>query len=51
LGFNYKYDVSKNLNLNFGYNFSKTFNVFNNSDEKISFNTHQFQFGLLFYLF
>lgn len=51
LGFNYKYDVSKNLNLNFGYNFSKTFNLFNNSDEKISFNTHQFQFGLLFYLF
>jgi hypothetical protein len=51
LGVNYKYDVSKNLNLNFGYNFSKTFNVFNNSDEKISFNTHQFQFGLLFYLF
>lgn len=51
LGLNYKYDVQKNLNINFGYNFSKTFNLFNSSDEKISFNTHQFQFGLLFYLF
>lgn len=51
LGLNYNYKVHRNLNLQFGYNFSKTFNLFNNSDEKISFNTHQFQFGLLFYLF
>ena len=51
LGLNYEYNVHKNLNIQFGYNFSKSFNVFNKSDEKISFNTHQFQFGLLFYLF
>ena len=46
VGFTTQYNVSRNLRLNLGYNFSKTFNLLNKSTEKISFNTSQFQFGI-----
>jgi opacity protein-like surface antigen len=46
VGFSTQYNVSRNLRLNLGYNFSKTFNLLNKSTEKISFYTSQFQFGI-----
>lgn len=45
VGFNTQYTVSRNFKLNLGYNFSKTFNVLNNANETISFNTSQIQLG------
>ncbi|WP_392349054.1 hypothetical protein [uncultured Polaribacter sp.] len=47
VGINSQYTVAKNLKVTMGYNFSKTFNLFNKSEENISFNTHQLQIGLL----
>jgi hypothetical protein len=47
VGINARYTIARNLKLTVGYNFSKTFNLFNKSDEKISFNTHQIQVGFL----
>tara|TARA_B100000795_G_scaffold261156_1_gene237670 strand:- start:363 stop:1007 length:645 start_codon:yes stop_codon:yes gene_type:complete len=44
-GINSQYNVSRNFKLMMGYNFSKSFSLFNNSDEKLSFNNHQFQLG------
>jgi opacity protein-like surface antigen len=46
VGFSTQYNVSRNLKLNLGYNFSKTFNLLNNSNEKTSFYTSQFQLGI-----
>jgi len=45
VGINSQYNVSRNLKLIMGYNFSKSFSLLNDSDEKISFNNHQFQLG------
>jgi len=45
VGFSTQYKVSRNFKLNLGYNFSKSFNVLNDSDETISFNTSQIQLG------
>ena len=44
-GINSQYNISRNLKLTMGYSFSKSFSLLNNSDEKISFNNHQFQLG------
>jgi hypothetical protein len=44
-GINSHYNVSRNFKLTIGYNFSKSFALLNDSDEKISFNNHQFQLG------
>jgi hypothetical protein len=46
IGLSAQYLVSRNFRLHVGYNFSKTFNVFNKATENTSFNTNQFQFGL-----
>ena len=46
VGFSTQYNISRNLRLNLGYNFSKTFNLLNNPSEKTSFYTSQFQLGL-----
>ena len=46
-GINSQYTIANNLKVTMGYNFSKTFNLFNKSEENISFNTHQIQIGLL----
>jgi len=45
IGFSVQYAISRNFKINLGYNFSKTFNVLNDSDETISFNTSQIQLG------
>jgi hypothetical protein len=44
-GINSHYNISRNFKLTMGYNFSKSFDLLNDSDEKISFNNHQFQLG------
>lgn len=50
IGLQTKYNVSNNNYLSIGYNFSKSVNLFNNTDEQLSFNNHQFQFGIHFVL-
>lgn len=44
-GINSQYNISRKFKLTMGYNFSKSFGLLNDSDEKISFNNHQFQLG------
>jgi len=44
-GINSQYNISRNFKITMGYNFSKSFALLNDSDEKISFNNHQFQLG------
>ena len=44
-GINSQYNISTNFKITMGYNFSKSFALLNDSDEKISFNNHQFQLG------
>jgi len=48
LGLNVSYNVDNDIYLNLGYGFSKSFNVTNNTPEKLSFNTNQIQFGVHF---
>ncbi len=50
IGLRAKYNVSNDYYLSFGYNYSKSINLFNNTDEQLSFNNHQFQFGIHFAL-
>jgi hypothetical protein len=44
-GINSQYNISRNFKLTIGYTFSKSFALLHDSDEKISFNNHQFQLG------
>ena len=46
LGTEIRYFVSKKISISLGYNLSTTFNVSNRSEEKLSFNTSQFKFGI-----
>ena len=48
LGFQTSYNISQNGYLSLGYNFSKSFNVTNSTNEKISFINSQLQFGIHF---
>jgi len=48
VGLQVRYSVMENGYLSLGYNFSKSFNPTNNTNEKLSFNTHQLQFGIEF---
>lgn len=48
LGFQTRYSIMNDGFLSLGYNFSKSFNVTNNTDEKLSFNNSQIQFGIHF---
>jgi hypothetical protein len=48
LGFQTTYNISESGYLSLSYNFSKSFNLSNSTDEKLSFNTHQIQFGIHF---
>jgi hypothetical protein len=50
LGITGSYNVDNDIYLSFGYAYSKNFNVSNNSDEKLSFNNNQIQFGVHFVL-
>lgn len=46
LGFEAKYSVSSKMLVSLGYHYAKAFNLSNSSDEKVTFNTNQIQFGL-----
>ena len=48
IGLNMQYLVTDNIKLSLGYHFSKSFNVTNTSDEKLSFLNNQIQIGLHF---
>nr|WP_314836718.1 hypothetical protein [uncultured Flavobacterium sp.] len=48
LGFQTRYNILQDGYLSFGYNFSKSFNVTNSTNEKLSFNNSQLQFGIHF---
>ena len=48
LGFQTRYNILNDGYLSFGYNFSKSFNVSNSTNEKLSFNNGQLQFGIHF---
>jgi hypothetical protein len=47
-GFQTRYNILNDGYLSFGYNFSKSFNVTNSTNEKLSFNNSQLQFGIHF---
>lgn len=48
LGLQASYNVDNDIHLSLGYNYSKNFNISNNSDDKLSFNTNKIQFGIHF---
>lgn len=48
LGVTASYNVDNDIYLSLGYAYSKSFNLSNNSDEKLSFNNNQIQFGVHF---
>jgi hypothetical protein len=48
IGFQTRYSIMEDGFLSVGYNYSKSFNVTNNTDEKLSFNNSQIQFGIHF---
>jgi hypothetical protein len=48
IGFQTRYSIMEDGFLSLGYNFSKSFNVTNNTDEKLSFDNSQIQFGIHF---
>jgi len=49
IGLQARYNIWQSY-LSLGYSFSKSLNVTNSSDEKLSFNTHQLQFGIHFFI-
>lgn len=48
LGLSTRYNINNDLHVSLGYAYSKSFNLFNSSEEKLSFNNHQIQFGIHF---
>jgi hypothetical protein len=48
LGLTASYNVDNDIYLSLGYAYSKSFNVSNSNDEKLSFNNNQIQFGVHF---
>ncbi len=46
LGVQVKYNLSASGFISFGYSYCKGFNLSNSTDQKLSFNTHQLQFGV-----
>lgn len=50
LGLTASYNVDNDIYLSLGYSYSKSFNVSNSTDEKLSFNNNQIQFGVHFML-
>ena len=48
LGLTASYNVDNDIYLSLGYSYSKSFNVSNSTDEKLSFNNNQIQFGVHF---
>ena len=50
LGLKASYNVDNDIYLSLGYSYSKSFNLSNSTDEKLSFNNSQIQFGVHFKL-
>jgi hypothetical protein len=50
LGLTASYNVDNDIYMSIGYSYSKSFNVSNSTDEKLSFNNNQIQFGVHFML-
>ena len=50
IGIQASYNIDKNTFLSLGYAYSKGFNVSNSTQEKLSFNNNQIQFGVHFNL-
>jgi hypothetical protein len=48
LGLTASYNVDNDIYLSLGYAYSKSFSVSNSTDEKLSFNNNQIQFGVHF---
>ncbi|MCX6172455.1 MAG: hypothetical protein NT048_06410 [Flavobacterium sp.] len=48
LGLSASYNVDNDIYLSIGYAYSKSFNLSNSTDEKLSFNNSQIQFGVHF---
>lgn len=48
LGLKASYNVDNDIYLSLGYGYSKSFNLSNSTDEKLSFNNSQIQFGVHF---
>lgn len=48
LGLTASYNVDNHIYLSLGYAYSKSFNLSNSTDEKLSFNNSQIQFGVHF---
>ena len=48
LGLTASYNVDNDIYLSLGYAYSKSFNVSNSTEEKLSFNNNQIQFGVHF---
>ena len=48
LGLTASYNVDNDIYLSIGYSYSKSFNVSKSTDEKLSFNNSQIQFGVHF---
>jgi hypothetical protein len=48
LGLTASYNVDNDIYLSIGYSYSKSFNISNSTDEKLSFNNNQIQFGVHF---
>ncbi len=46
VGLKVKYDITPYVSTSVGYNFCQSFNLSNKTEEKLSFNTNQVQFGL-----
>ena len=46
LGLQVKYNLSASGFISFGYNYCKGFNLSNSTEQKLSFNTNQLQFGV-----
>lgn len=44
-----KSDIQNDIHLSLGYNYSKSFNLLNSSEEKLSINNSQIQFGIHFF--
>lgn len=51
VGLDFRMEVSRELNINLGYLFSKAFNVSNKSSEDLSFTNNQIQIGLQYNLY
>lgn len=46
IGANIEYIISEKISLSLGYNYSKAYNISNGTNEKLKFNTSQFQLGI-----